>query len=132
MTKKFEMYRCETCGNIVQVIIEGEGVLVCCDANMTLLAPHTLEDEMMNEKHVPVFSVTEENGTEIKVGSVEHPMLPEHYIMFIEAIAPDKSWFKLKYLKPGDKPMLAMKHKLDNLSAKAYCNLHGLWTSNKG
>jgi len=128
MAEKLDMYKCDDCGMIIQVIIEGDGKLVCCDEEMELLVPHGLSDEMLNEKHIPVFvkSDTEEGG-EIRIGSMPHPMIPEHYIMFAEAIAPDKSHFKLKYLNPGDEPKMLLKHSLDKISAKIYCNLHGLW-----
>ncbi|MDR1167279.1 MAG: desulfoferrodoxin FeS4 iron-binding domain-containing protein [Heliobacteriaceae bacterium] len=127
MTEKLEMYKCGICGNLVQVILEGSGTLVCCAQDMELLAPHGLEDEMLNEKHVPAFIETEDGG-EIRIGSIPHPMLPEHYIMFIEAVSAEKDWFKLKYLHPGDEPKMLLKHKFDKTKALAYCNLHGLWT----
>jgi len=126
MTEKLELYKCDTCGNIVQVIINGEGTLVCCDLDMMLLKPNKKEDEMLNEKHVPVFIDIEGDKEDIKVGAVPHPMVDEHYIMFIEAISKDKDHMKLKYLHPGDEPHMIHK-KSGEIYALDYCNIHGLW-----
>jgi superoxide reductase len=132
MTNRFEMYKCDKCGAILQVIIDGQGTLTCCGEDMKLLAAHGLEDEMLNEKHVPVFEALGDDGGEIKIGSIPHPMLPEHQIMFIEAIAADKKWFKLKYLEPGDEPKMHIPHGFGKIGrAKEYCNLHGLWRNEK-
>jgi superoxide reductase len=125
MTEKLQMYKCEACGNIIQVLIPGEGKLVCCDKEMELLVPHT--DEMLGEKHVPVFKKTDDGGAEIIVGSIPHPMTEEHYIMFIEKISEDKNFMKLKYLHPGDEPKMKLLKAHKNACANAYCNLHGFW-----
>jgi superoxide reductase len=130
MTQRLEMYKCDVCGNILQVLVEGKGNPACCGQDMILLVPHTLEDEKLSEKHVPVFVTTGDDGSEIKIGSVPHPMIAEHYIMFVEAISADKSKLKLQYLQPGDEPKMVINHKF-NGSARAYCNIHGLWTADK-
>lgn len=125
MTEKLEMYRCEICGNFVQVILNGDGELVCCGQPMQKLEAKNQEEAMM-EKHIPVF-VEQDGGQEIRVGEVLHPMLPEHYIMFIESISEDKNNVQLKYLHPGEDPRMFLKEKSGKTLAKEFCNIHGLW-----
>lgn len=127
MTERLELYKCETCGNLVQVILPGVGELVCCGHPMTLLKPHTLEQEAMNEKHVPVFVETDDKGEEIRVGTTLHPMTEEHYIQFIETIGEGKNHLELQYYSPFDLPIMVLKDKLGIEKANAFCNLHGLW-----
>ncbi|MBD5401190.1 desulfoferrodoxin FeS4 iron-binding domain-containing protein [bacterium] len=126
MTERLQFYKCKVCGNLVQVILSGEGELVCCGQPMTLVEAHK-NDEEMNEKHVPVFSVTDKNGAEIQVGSVMHPSTNEHYIQFIETISHDKKSVNLQYFEPYDEPIMLLKDKIGVYNAKAFCNLHGLW-----
>ena len=125
MTEKLEMYRCEICGNLVQVILSGAGELVCCGQPMKLLKPNTM-DEVATEKHVPVY-IQKENGYEIQVGTVLHPMNDDHYIMFIESISGDKNRIKLQYLHPGDEAKIFLEEKIGKEKALEFCNLHGLW-----
>lgn len=130
MTELMEIYKCEICGNIVEIVNQGAGELVCCGQPMTLLHEQTPSDEMDNsfEKHVPVVTFEGEKKV-IRVGTIPHPMQEEHYIMFIEAISPDKKYIKRKYLKPLDKPELELKCISDNIRARELCNIHGLWRS---
>ena len=95
-----QIYKCETCGNIVEIVHLGGGNLVCCGKPMVFLEEKTIKQEL-NEKHVPIIEKTK-NGVKVKVGSIEHPMLPEHYIEFIEVIT-EKNIYR-KFLKPGEKP----------------------------
>ncbi len=125
MTEKNQIYRCEICGNIVEVVHAGGGILVCCGQPMKLLEEHEKEN-LGKEKHVPVIERSD-NGVIIRVGSVEHPMLEEHYIEFIELIADGKVY--RKNLKPGDKPESEFCINAKEISARAYCNVHGLWKS---
>ena len=125
MTERLEMYRCEICGNLVQVILAGGGELVCCGQPMTLLKPNTIEDAAL-EKHIPVY-IQIENGVEIQVGSVLHPMNDDHYIMFIESISEDRNRMKLQYLHPGREAKMLLEEKLGKEKALEFCNLHGLW-----
>lgn len=125
MTERLQLYKCEVCGNIVQVILEGEGELVCCGQPMNLMNPKK-NDENANEKHVPIFVKTED-GAEIRVGSTSHPMENEHYIMFIETISKDKNDMKLHYLYPQQEPKMFIKEVMDKAKALEYCNIHGLW-----
>jgi superoxide reductase len=124
MTNQREIYKCEVCGNIVEVVHEAGGTLVCCGAPMKLMAENTVDAAL--EKHIPIIEKIP-GGYTVKVGSVEHPMLAEHYIEWIELIADNVSY--KKFLKPGDKPEADFKIRAKTASARAYCNLHGLWKS---
>lgn len=125
MTERLEMYRCEICGNLVQVILSGEGELVCCGQPMKLMKANSA-DNIGLEKHVPIY-IHKENGYEIQVGSTLHPMNDDHYIMFIESISEDKNRVKLQYLHPGEEAKMILEEKLGKEKALEYCNLHGLW-----
>jgi len=122
MTKKLQIYKCEICGNIVEVLHEGEGELVCCGQPMKLYKENTTDAAL--EKHVPIIEKTE-NGFKIKIGSVAHPMIEEHYIEWIEVIVDGTAY--RQFLKPGDAPEAEFCIKADNIIAREYCNIHGLW-----
>jgi superoxide reductase len=134
MTEKKQVYKCEICGNIVEVVHNGVGTLVCCGQSMGLQTENTVD--AATEKHVPVI-VKEGTKTTVKVGSVDHPMDEEHYIEWIEAHVGEK--IIRKYLSPGEKPELVICScedckceadcvcKEEITGARAYCNLHGLW-----
>ena len=146
-------YRCEICGNIVALIKTGGGTLTCCDQEMEKLVANTVDASQ--EKHVPAVSIN--NSTiKVEVGSVLHPMVPEHYIEWIALVADDK--IEIKYLKPGMEPKAEFEYHSDeekvpytdedgeipncegqpcnfmcpeekayNIRIYEYCNLHGLW-----
>lgn len=120
-----KLYKCELCGNVVELVVAGGGKLVCCGKEMTLLPEQTDES---NEKHVPVIEVSGEK-VKVTVGSIKHPMEEKHFIQFIELIADDKVY--RKDLKPGDEPVAEFSVKATSLTARDYCNLHGLWKSEK-
>lgn len=122
MTKLREIYRCPVCGNMVEVLNPGAGELVCCGKPMMLLKENTTD--AAQEKHVPVVEKTD-FGYRVKVGSVNHPMLDEHYIQWIELLTP--SSVLRQELKPGCKPEASFFTNEDCLCAREYCNLHGLW-----
>jgi len=124
MTELNQIYKCNICGNIVEVLHAGAGTLVCCGQPMELLKEKT--EDIGKEKHVPVIEKTV-SGVKVLVGSVPHPMEDKHYIEFIEIIADGKVC--RKYLKPGDKPEAEFETKAVNISAREYCNIHGLWKS---
>ena len=126
MTERLQIYKCEICGNIVEVLHSGEGQLVCCGQEMKLLKEQM--EEQGREKHVPVIERTDK-GIKVKVGSIPHPMEDNHYIEWIEAIADDKTM--LKFLKPGDKPEAEFEIKDQSVKARDYCNIHGLWSTGK-
>ncbi len=131
MTELLKLYKCNICGNIVEIINPGNGTLTCCSLPMELLKEQT-NDNQSQEKHVPIVTLEGENKT-IRVGSIEHPMEKDHYIVFIEAISPDKKYLKRKYLSPGDKPQMEIKEccHYDKFKARELCNIHGLWVSEK-
>lgn len=120
--ERTNVYRCEICGNIVEVLHVGGGTLSCCGQDMKLLVENTTD--AATEKHVPVIE-KDGNKATVKVGSVAHPMAEDHYIEWIE-LAADGEVFR-KYLKPGDAPEATFEVSAANLTARAYCNLHGLW-----
>ena len=122
MTQRLQVYKCEVCGNIVEVLHEGAGELVCCGQPMKLMVENTVD--AATEKHVPVIERTADGIIE-KVGSVTHPMEEAHYIEWIELIA-DGQAFR-KFLKPGDQPEALFKVDAVKITAREYCNLHGLW-----
>jgi superoxide reductase len=122
MTQISQIYKCELCGNIVEVIHAGEGELVCCGKPMKLLTENTTD--AAKEKHVPVIEKTSD-GYKVSVGSIAHPMEEKHYIEWIELIADGVS--HRKFLKPGDAPVAEFTLSARTVSAREYCNLHGLW-----
>jgi len=122
MTIKNQIYRCPICGNIVEVIHASGGTLVCCGQPMELLESKT--EDVGFEKHLPVIEKSE-NKITVKVGSIPHPMEEAHYIELIEIIADDKVY--KKFLKPGNVPEAVFELTADNITARAYCNVHGLW-----
>ena len=125
MTQKNQIYKCEICGNIAEVLHEGSGELVCCNQPMKLLEENTVD--AATEKHVPIIEEVGEDKIKVKVGEVDHPMTEEHYIEFIEVIADGK--VLRKTLEPGEKPEKEFTIRSKPFTAKAYCNLHGMWKS---
>lgn len=124
MTKVGEIYKCEVCGNIVEVLHAGAGELVCCGQPMKNMVAGTTDGAA--EKHVPVIEKVE-GGYKVKVGSVAHPMTEAHYIEWIELICNKCGKVQRKYLKPGDAPEAVFASDSDSITAREYCNLHGLW-----
>ena len=122
----FKLYKCSHCGNIAFKVVDKGVHLVCCGQPMEELVPNTTDGAL--EKHVPVVEKKEHGSgysVSVKVGSVEHPMLPEHWIEFI-ALASDNT-VTLKYLNPGDKPEMRTFSATDDVTAYELCNLHGYW-----
>ena len=122
MAERLEIYKCELCGNIVEVLHGGEGELVCCGQAMTRLKENTVD--AAKEKHVPVVEKID-GGVKVKVGDVPHPMEEKHYIEWIEVIAGGKSY--IQFLNPGDVPEAVFNIEADAITAREFCNLHGLW-----
>jgi len=122
MTKLRQIYRCNVCGNIVEVLHEGVGQLVCCGQPMELLVEKT--EDVGLEKHVPVFEKTS-SGIKVKIGSVPHPMEKNHYIEWVEVIVDGQTC--RKFLNPGDKPEVEFAVTAKKVEAREYCNIHGLW-----
>jgi len=126
MIEKKEIYKCEKCGNIIEVVHGGKGTLVCCGVDMIKF--NEKEAESSVEKHVPIFAETQ-NGIKISVGSTEHPMTDEHFIEWIEVINGD--YINRKYLNPTDKPEAEFYvKKQPGLIIRSFCNKHGLWKNN--
>lgn len=124
MSNCLEIYKCEICGNIVQVLHSGVGQLVCCNKEMSKLEPKTNE-EGITEKHKPIFI---EN--KVIVGSVIHPMTEEHHIEFIETISNDKKNVQIKFLDCTEEPSMVINNSESEIALE-YCNLHGLWQGEK-
>jgi superoxide reductase len=123
MTEKLQIYKCEVCGNMVEMIHTGMGELVCCGKPMKLFVENTVD--AAKEKHLPVKEAVE-GGLMVKVGSVAHPMEEKHYIEWIEIVAEGKAY--RQFLEPGQAPEALFAVKGD-FTAREYCNLHGLWKS---
>jgi len=122
MTRKNEIYKCSLCGNIVEVVHTGAGELVCCGQPMDLMTENTVD--AAKEKHVPVIEKLD-NGFKVKVGSVPHPMEEKHWIEWIELMADGKVY--RQNLSPGDAPEAVFCVAASTVTAREYCNLHGLW-----
>jgi superoxide reductase len=124
MTKLNEVYKCGLCGNIVEILHPGAGALVCCNERMALLTENTVDAS--REKHVPVIEIGATSIT-VKVGSVTHPMEAAHFIEWIELIADGKVY--RQQLQPGQAPEATFPVIASQVSAREYCNLHGLWAA---
>jgi len=122
MTERLQVYKCEKCGNMVEVIRAAGGTLVCCGQNMTLQQEGVTD--AAREKHVPVVEKVD-GGVKVSVGSVAHPMEEKHYIEWIEIIADGKAY--RCFLKPGDAPEATFEIDTEKVIAREFCNLHGLW-----
>lgn len=122
MTRRLEIYKCEICGNIVEVIHQGAGKLVCCGKPMVLMTENT--QDASREKHVPVVERTA-TGVKVAVGSIPHPMDENHFIEWIQVIADGKAY--REFLEPGDLPEAVFSIETEDITARGYCDKHGLW-----
>jgi superoxide reductase len=122
MANRYEVYKCEICGNIAEVLHGGAGELVCCGQPMKSMKENTTD--AAKEKHVPVVEKVAD-GIKVKIGSVVHPMEEKHYIEWIEIIADGKAY--RQFLAPGQAPEAIFPVEAANITAREYCNLHGLW-----
>jgi superoxide reductase len=120
-----QVYKCNRCGNTIEVVHFGGGPLVCCGEPMQAMAENSTD--AAQEKHVPVVAAIE-GGYKVTVGSVNHPMEEKHYIEWIELIADGNAVYR-KNLAPGEPPQAEFQIAAREVRARAYCNLHGLWTS---
>lgn len=121
-TKKLQIYKCNICGNIVEVIHTGAGELVCCGQPMELLVENTTD--AAQEKHVPVIEKVD-GGIKVAVGSVAHPMETDHFIEWIEVLVDGKAY--RQFLNPGETPEAFFSVEGEEITAREFCNLHGLW-----
>lgn len=122
MTEQLQIYKCNICGNIIEVLHTGASSLVCCDEPMVKLDAKAADEG--KEKHVPVIEQTPE-GIKVKIGSVPHPMEEKHHIEWIEIIADGRTC--KKFLNAGDAPEALFCIKADKITAREHCNVHGLW-----
>lgn len=122
MPEALEIYKCEACGNIVEVLHGGQGELVCCGEAMKKLTENTVD--AAKEKHVPVVEKVD-GGYKVSVGSVAHPMEEKHFIEWIELIADGKAY--REFLCAGMAPEAFFPVEAKEVTAREYCNLHGLW-----
>jgi len=123
MAVKLEIYKCNKCGNVIEVVHEGAGKLVCCGEEMVLLSENTTD--AAQEKHVPVIEKID-GGYKVTVGSVAHPMEEKHYIEWIELLTDDGKAYR-QFLKPSGEPVATFKVDNTAVSAREHCNLHGVW-----
>jgi superoxide reductase len=122
MAKQLEVYKCEVCGNIVEVVHGSFGELVCCGQPMDLMDEQTADKS--TEKHVPVIEKTPD-GYKVTVGSTLHPMEEKHYIEWIELLVDGKAY--REFLQPGKDPAAEFCVEGNDIFAREYCNVHGLW-----
>jgi len=124
MAEKYGVYKCGKCGNIVQVLHAEKPPVMCCGEAMAQIVANTVD--AAKEKHVPVVEKID-GGYLVKVGSVAHPMTPEHWIAWIELISEDGTLIQRKFLDPSDAPEATFYTNADKVTAREFCNLHGLW-----
>lgn len=122
MPKQLEVYKCDLCGQLIEVLHAGNGDLVCCGQPMKCMVEGTTD--AAKEKHVPTIEKTA-SGYLVKVGAVAHPMEEKHYIQWVELVADGVSY--TQFLKPGDAPQAEFCIKATQVTAREYCNLHGHW-----
>lgn len=125
MLEKKAVYKCEICGNLVESLWNGKPAVSCCGQPMTKLEPNTVD--AATEKHVPVIE-KDGNKVTVKVGEVAHPMTSEHYILFVEVVAGNKV-YRHDFEKNDEKAEATFIIEEEDLFARAYCNLHGFWSS---
>jgi superoxide reductase len=121
-TARLQVYKCNVCGIVSEVLEGGAGEMICCGVPMTLCEENTVDAS--REKHVPAVTKAD-GGFHVSVGGVPHPMEPKHYIMWIELLADGRAY--RQFLKPGDKPEAFFPIQAEAVSAREFCNLHGLW-----
>jgi superoxide reductase len=122
MAERLQVYKCAACGNIVEVLHGGGGELICCGEAMALMPEKTADSK--TEKHVPVIEKIG-GGYKVKVGSVPHPMEEKHYIEWIELVADGKAY--REFLSPGKPAEAVFMVTAGSVTAREYCNVHGLW-----
>ena len=122
MAKQKDVFKCDICGNVVELLHVGGGELVCCGKPMTLMEEKSADSS--TEKHVPVIE-KKNGGLLVKVGSVPHPMEEKHFIEWIEVIVDGKA--RRKFLKPGEAAEAFFPGDGKDIKAREYCNIHGLW-----
>ena len=126
MTKQLEFYKCNVCGNLIQVLVSGNGELTCCDEQMKLIVANSQEN-VKGEYHLPV-KIIENEEEFIQVGEEKHPMTPEHHIEFIQAVSECGKKVFTYILEKDEIPQIKIDYKnFGKYKVKEHCNLHGLW-----
>ena len=118
-----KIFQCEACGNTIELLHEGGGQIVCCGKPAKLMEANTTD--AAKEKHVPVIEKID-GGYRVTVGSAAHPMEAKHFINWIELIG-ENGYSTRKTLQPGDAPTAEFKCPAAKVTAREFCNLHGLW-----
>lgn len=118
-----KFYKCPICGNIIYLVEGNINPVRCCGKEPEELIANTVD--AATEKHVPVYEKDGDN-INVKIGEIEHPMLDEHYIMFIAQVIDNN--VNIVKLKPSEKPVATFKY-IKGAKLYEYCNLHGLWTN---
>ena len=121
-TDRMQVYKCEICGIVAEVLDAGAGELVCCGEPMTLLEENMVDAS--REKHVPVITRVE-GGLRVAVGSVPHPMEAKHFIQWIEVLAGGRAY--RQFLNPGERPEAFFPIEAEGVTVREMCNLHGMW-----
>ena len=124
MAKRLEVYKCSICGLMTEVVHSGAGSLICCGKNMDRMTENTTD--AATEKHIPVIELGADTVT-VKVGDVAHPMEDAHYIEWIEILVGDQVY--RQYLQAGEPAQVTFNVSAAAVTARAYCNLHGLWSA---
>ncbi len=124
MAERNDVFKCEICGNVIEVVKGGAGELVCCGQPMKKRNAQTAD--FATEKHVPVVEKTDK-GFKVTVGSTLHPMEENHYIEWIQILFDGKMC--RKFFKPGQEPVAEFETEAEKIIAREYCNMHGLWKS---
>lgn len=127
MTTKLQIYKCEICGNLVQILQEGDGNLVCCGQEMKLMNVQYDSGEI-GEKHTPKTELKDNHRI---VNVIDHPMTEEHYIQFIETFNQDKTEVHIKFFNPNDTPEMNISFMPENTNSIEFCNIHKLWGDNR-
>ena len=121
MLERGQIFRCNTCGNMFELILVGGGSPTCCGSDLELLSDDP--KDVGAEKHIPIIEKTD-SGVKVKVGKVPHPMEEKHYIEWVEITQDGKAY--RQFLKPGEAPQAVFPVQ-GEWTAREYCNLHGLW-----
>ena len=120
MTLKNQLFKCDICDNIAQIVHSGAGTLVCCGEDMQQL------DEKRAETGNPHYAQIKRDGQNVSI-KFDHEMIPEHYIEMIEVISNDEKYLKRKYLNPNEPAEMNFKCDCkDGFKVRIYCNIHGV------
>ena len=128
MTNKFELYKCNVCGNVIEILISGDGHPVCCGEEMQKLENKNdnLNSPDMTEKHSPLIEYHDDCLT---VSTPKHPMTKEHHIVFLQTISKDKTQSQIKFFTPDEHAEMKSHISDSEILARSYCNIHGIYLS---